>query len=214
LKAPEAGDRIDEIRKILKDIRSEQANVHRELENICAQCQDYDPKSKEWRAFFRNTSAMIFYAAVQATPSEIIVERAHADSENMGLQTWPKAKIRKQDVTVGKNYLFEPEMGDLNHFSSLLLDFILDHANQGKMVSMAQASARIVEVIRFTGRKVLKDGGRVLRKDADAHAHAQFEIFERRQTEHRRDRMDAIYELGPDEYSAISDGEPKKLEKK
>jgi hypothetical protein len=207
LKAPDAQDRVAEVRAILQDIRSEQANVHRELERICAQCQDYSPTSKVWRQFFQNTSAAIFFAAAQATPSEIIRERANADADNMGLWTWPKAEIRKADVTVGKNYLRQPEIDDLNRFSSLLLDFMIDHAAAGRLVTMAQASERIAEVTEFTGRRVLKDGGSVLRKDADEWAHAQYAIFDGRRKEARRIAMDKAYD-------DASDARPKKLEGK
>jgi hypothetical protein len=87
LKAPDAESRVDEIKSILQDIRSEQANVHRDLEQICAQCQDYSPDDPNWKKFFRGTPAKIFYAAVQYTPSEIIMERAKSEHQNMGLVT-------------------------------------------------------------------------------------------------------------------------------
>jgi hypothetical protein len=198
LKAADADDRVTEVRKILQDIRSEQAHVHRELQRICAQCQDYDPKSTAWHTFFKNTSAAIFYAAAQATPAEIVMTRADAGADNMGLFTWPRSEILKEDVTVGKNYLRQPELDDLNRFTSLLLDFMIDHAENGRLVTMAQASARIAEVTKFTGRKVLKGGGTVLRKDADAHAHAQYAIFDSRRKELRRLRMDKLYDEASD----------------
>jgi len=206
LKNPAEVDRVAEVRAILQDIRSEQANVHRELERICAQCKEYNPQDPAWSTFFKNTAAGIFYASVQVTPSEVIMERANASAPDMGLRTWPKEAIRKQDVTVAKNYLGETELGDLNRFSSLLLDFMLDHAVAGRLVTMAQASARIEETTKLTGRKVLKGGGSVKRKDADNHAHAQYAIFDARRKKERYARMDRAYD---DEVS-----EPKKLEKK
>jgi hypothetical protein len=194
LKQPDAQSRIDEIKGILQDIRSEQATVHRELEQICAQCQDYAPGDPNWQKFFRDTSAAIFYAAVQHTPSEIILGRADADHETMGLVTWPKDNIRKADVTVGKNFLGQTELDDLNRFSSLLLDFILDQARSGRMVTMEQARRQIEEITTLSGRKVLRRGGGVSRKAADAHAHAQYAKFDARRKADRQLRGDRAFD--------------------
>ena len=192
--APDAKSRTDEIKDILQDLRSDQASVHRELDQICAQCQDYAPKDPNWRRFFRETSAAIFYAAVQQTPSEVIFERADAKVENMGLITFPKARVWKSDVTVGKNYLGKTELDDLNRFSSLLLDFILDQARSGRMTTMDQARAHIVRIIETSGRRVLKDGGSVLRKHADEHAEAQYEIFDAQIKSDRQTRGDRLFD--------------------
>jgi len=194
LKSSDEQDKIAEIKEILQDIRSEQANVHRELERICSQCQDYDPKDPAWRKFFRETSAAIFYAAVQHTPSEVIRGRADADRDTMGLVTWQKKNIRKSDVTIGKNYLGQLEIDDLNRFSSLLLDFILDQAKQERMVTMPEARQRITEVTEMSGRKVLREGGSVLRKDADAHAHAEYAKFDAMRKAARQLRGDRAFD--------------------
>jgi hypothetical protein len=84
---------------------------------------------------------------------------------------------------------------------------MIDHAAAGRLVTMAQASARIAEVTEFTGRRVLKAGGSVLRKDADERAHSQYSIFDARRKEARRLAMDAAYDEASDKSS-------KKLEKK
>jgi hypothetical protein len=62
LKDPANRDRIRELKEIIRDIRSDEANVYRELRQICAMCQDYDSQSAEWRAFYRNTQAKLIYA--------------------------------------------------------------------------------------------------------------------------------------------------------
>jgi hypothetical protein len=194
LKEPDARSRIDEIKEILQDIRSEQANVYRELESICAQCADYDSKDPKWQKFFRETSAAIFFAAVQRTPSEVILERADATHESMGLFTWPNDNVRKADVTVGKNYLGRTELDDLNRFSSLLLDFILDQAKSGRMVTMDQAARNIVNMTELSGRIVLRKGGGVSRKTADARAHDQYAIYDARRKAARQLRGDHAFD--------------------
>lgn len=62
LKQPENSDRVAELREIIRDIRSDEANVYRELRRICAMCQDYDGSSQVWQEFYRNTQAKLLYA--------------------------------------------------------------------------------------------------------------------------------------------------------
>lgn len=104
LKQPENADRLAELREIIRDIRSDEANVYRELRRICAMCQDYDGDSPAWRDFYTRTQAKIVYAVTSHTPAEIVQSRADAKQPNMGLTTWPNDNIRKGDVTVSKNY--------------------------------------------------------------------------------------------------------------
>lgn len=76
LKDPQNRDRIIELRDIIRDIRSDEANVYAELRRICAMCQDYDGASTEWHEFYRNTQAKLVYAVTSHTPAEVIRDRA------------------------------------------------------------------------------------------------------------------------------------------
>jgi hypothetical protein len=78
LKKPDARDRVAELRDIIRDIRSDETNIYRELKSICAMCQDYDPKSDAWTEFYRNTQAKLVYAVSSLTPAELIKSRADA----------------------------------------------------------------------------------------------------------------------------------------
>ena len=85
LKDPESIDRVSELREIIRDIRSDEANVYRELRRICAMCKDYDGSSNTAREFYQRTQAKLVYAVTSQTPSEIISNRADHSVENMGL---------------------------------------------------------------------------------------------------------------------------------
>lgn len=140
LKNPADADRIAELRDIIRDIRSDEANVYRELKRICAMCQDYDPASGEAASFFQQTEAKLVHAVVSKTPSEILMERADHRLPDMGLTTWPNERIRKRDVSVSKNYLTQPEMRELNRLTTILLDIFDDQAELGRLVVMADAT--------------------------------------------------------------------------
>ncbi|HTV68148.1 MAG TPA: RhuM family protein [Rhizobiaceae bacterium] len=178
LKEHEAGDRLAELREIIRDIRSDEANVYRELRRICAMCRDYDSASDASRAFYQRTQAKLVHAVTSQTPSEIIASRADHASPNMGLQTWAKDGIRKQDVTVSKNYLGEREIRELNRLTTILLDIFEDQLDLGRIVVMQDAQDLLDRQLGQLGRTVLRDGGSVKAEDARRRAESEYEKFD------------------------------------
>lgn len=159
LKEPDSADRFTELREIIRDIRSDEANVYRELRSICAMCQDYDGASETWREFYQRTQAKLMWAVASHTPSEIIVRRADANSPDMGLQTWPKDRVRKQDVVTAKNYLMAPEIKELNRLTTILLDIFEDQLDLGRLAMMSDAETLLNQQLKSLGRSVLHTGG-------------------------------------------------------
>ncbi len=177
LKNPDQQDRIAELRDIIRDIRSDEANVYRELKTICAMCQDYDGGSDEWQTFYKNTQAKLVYAICSNTPAEVIRTRADAGSENMGLQTWPNDNIRKSDTLVSKNYLAAAEVKELNRLTTILLDIFEDQMEIGRLRLMTEAAALLDNQLANLGRGVLRSGGRVSMTVARQHAETQYDTF-------------------------------------
>lgn len=178
LKAPGQHDRVAELREIIRDIRSSEANVYAELRRICAMCQDYDGRSETARDFYRRTQAKLFYAVTMRTPSEILIGRADAKAPNMGLQVWPKDDIRQQDALVAKNYLAPAEMTELNRLTTILLDIFEDQLDIGKLVTMDQASALLDQSLRNLNRQVLQHGGQISHDRAEASAKSAYRRFD------------------------------------
>ena len=174
LKNPETRDRVKELRDIIRDIRSDEANVYRELRSICAMCQDYDGHSEVWHDFYKNTQAKLIYAVCSHTPAEILKTRANANDENMGLQTWPNENIRKADVAVSKNYLGATEVKELNRLTTILLDIFEDQLDVGRLKTMAEASSILDFQLQSLGRSVLRTGGRVSMVSAKSHAEGEY----------------------------------------
>lgn len=98
LKQPENFDRITELRQIIRDIRSDEANIYRELRSICSMCQDYDGSQKQSVEFYQRMQAKLVYAVTSHTLFETVHARADSKAENMGLQSWPHDNIRKNDL--------------------------------------------------------------------------------------------------------------------
>ena len=196
LKQPESVDRVAELREIIRDIRSDEANVYRELRRICALCQDYDGTTEAAREFYQRTQAKLVYAVTSQTPSEIIAERANHQSENMGLRTWQNDNIRKTDVAVSKNYLAEGEIKELNRLTTILLDIFEDQLDIGRLVVMQDAQALLDRQLDQLGRTVLRSGGSVKTTEARRIAEAQYEKFDRqRKLERHREAEERIAAL-------------------
>lgn len=196
LKDPKNTDRLAELREIIRDIRSDEANVYRELQRICAMCQDYDGRSETAREFYQRTQAKLIFAVTSCTPSELVFERADSSKENMGLRTWPNDNIRKQDVTVSKNYLGEQEIRELNRLTTILLDIFEDQLDLGRLVSMQDAQNLLDVQLKQLGRIVLKTGGSTRAQTAKTHAEKQYKIFDQQRKLERQQQADsAISEL-------------------
>lgn len=196
LKRPENVDRVAELREIIRDIRSDEANVYRELRTICAMCQDYDGTTEAAREFYQRTQAKLVYAVTSHTPAEIVATRADHNAKDMGLQTWPNENIRKTDVTVSKNYLGETEIKELNRLTTILLDIFEDQLDIGRLVVMQDAQNLLDQQLRQLGRTVLRGGGSVKASDAKRVAEAQYEKFDRqRKLERHREADERIAAL-------------------
>jgi hypothetical protein len=193
LKNPAEQDRVAELREIIRDIRSSEANLYAEIRSICAMCQDYDPKSDTWREFYRNTQAKLCYAVTNLTPAQVIKSRADAAKDNMGLQAWAADAVRSNDVTIAKNFLRPPEIKELNRLTDILLSIFEDQLDLGRLTTMSQATDILDRNLRQLGRLVLGGGGPISKDAADHHAKAQYRLFSERRREAVRKQADEDY---------------------
>lgn len=178
LKQPESIDRVAELREIIRDIRSDEANVYRELRRICTMCQDYDGNAEGAREFYQRTQAKLIYAVTSHTPAEIISKRADHRIVDMGLATWPGDNIRKADVAVSKNYLAEAEVKELNRLTTILLDIFEDQLDLGRLVVMRDAQDLLDKQLESLGRSVLRSGGSAKTSAAKQFAESEYEKFD------------------------------------
>ncbi len=178
LKGGENAERIRELRGIIQDIRSDEANLYAEVKSICAMCQDYDPKSEAARTFYQRMQVRLFYAVTSHTPSAAIAGRADASQPNMGLQTWRGDRLLQEDALVAKNYLAEGEVAELNRITSILLDVFEDQLKIGRLTQMEQCSELLDAQLKQLGRAVLRSPGPPTSDAAKEHAKAQYKLFD------------------------------------
>jgi hypothetical protein len=122
----------------------------------------------------------LHFAIHGRTAAEIIVERANAEKEYMGLTTWekaPKGKIRKSDVTIAKNYLGEQEMQSLERIVTAYLEFAEFQATRHIPMSQGDWKTRLDLFLQATGTNLLTNAGKVSTLEAKIHAEGEFEKY-------------------------------------
>lgn len=172
-----APDRFDELLERIRDIRASERRMYLRVREIFAMAADYAPSLPETTRFFRFIQNKLHFAVTGKTAAELIAERADASQPNMGLTTWKSGSVQKADVTVAKNYLHEPEIGELNRIVTMWLDFAEDQARRRKEVFLKDWAERLDAFLKFNERDVLDGAGRLTKKQADAHAEDQYEAF-------------------------------------
>ena len=170
-------DRFDELLERIRDIRASERRMYLRVREIFAMAADYLPTLPETTRFFRFIQNKLHFAVTGKTAAELIAERADSSRSNMGLTTWKSGSVQRADVTVAKNYLHEPEIGELNRIVTMWLDFAEDQARRRKEVFLKDWAEKLDAFLTFNERDVLGGAGRVSKKQADAHAESQYEQF-------------------------------------
>jgi hypothetical protein len=164
----------------IREIRLSERKFYQKITDIYATSIDYDVTAQATKRFFATVQNKLHWAIHGQTAAEVIVNRADADKENMGLTSWkdaPRGKIQKFDVAIAKNYLTEPEMAQLQRVVSAYLDVAEDMALRKMPMTMQDWEARLNRFIAATDREILQDAGKVTAELARAHAESEFEKY-------------------------------------
>ena len=164
----------------IREIRLSERKFYQKVTDLYATAFDYDKDAKTTRQFFKMVQNKMHWAVHRHTAAELIVERANAEKEHMGLTTWesaPDGKIVKADVTVAKNYLSEKEMSYLERIVSLYLDYAELQAERRIPMSMEDWAKRLDGFLEFNGNELLMGPGKVSAEQAKLHAETEFEKY-------------------------------------
>jgi len=164
----------------IREIRLSERKFYQKITDIYATSIDYDITAAATKRFFATVQNKLHWAIHGHTAAELIIERADAEKQHMGLATWkdaPKGKIQKFDVVVAKNYLTEFEMGQLERLVNAYLDIAELQAERRIPMTMADWEARLNRFIEAADRNVLCDAGRVTAEIAHQHAETEFEKY-------------------------------------
>ncbi len=164
----------------IREIRMSERRFYQKVTDIYATAIDYDSTATATRKFFASVQNKLHHSIHGHTAAELIVERANAEKEHMGLTTWeayPDGKIQKYDVTVAKNYLQEKEVRQLERLVSSYLDYAELQAERNIPMTMQDWSEKLNSFLTFMDYEVLQDAGKVSAEIAKLHAETEFEKY-------------------------------------
>ena len=164
----------------IREIRLSERRFYQKLTDIYATAIDYNKDAPTTRLFFKKVQNKMHYAVHGHTAAELIIERANADKEHMGLTTWenaPHGKIVKPDVSIAKNYLKEVELEDMGHLVNAVLDMAERMAKRHIPMTMEDWAKRIDIILEAGGDAVLIDAGNITAEFAKSFAESEFEKY-------------------------------------
>ncbi len=191
LKEPGGWDYFDELLARIRDIRASEKRFYQKIRDIYATAADYDSKSEAAQLFFKKVQNKMLWAVTGHTAAELVVERSDPTLPNMGLTTWQGGRVRKQDVTIAKNYLNHAEIEALDRIVVMYLDYAEDQAERRKTVTMQEWADKLDAFLSFNERDVLTHAGRLRADVAEKLALERYESFDAARRDAARQAADA-----------------------
>lgn len=164
----------------IREIRLSERMFYQKITDIYATSVDYDSSSATTIKFFKIVQNKLHYAIHRHTAPELIVKRANAETENMGLTSWadaPHGKIQKYDVSIAKNYLTKQELNFLERLVSMYLDYAELQAERNIPMTMEDWSKRLDSFLEFNEKEILMNAGKISHEEAKLYAETQFEKY-------------------------------------
>lgn len=171
---------FDHLLEEIREIRASERRFYQKITDIYATAMDYSPTAVTTQKFFKTVQNKLHFAIHGKTAAELIVNRANAGKENMGLTTWknsPRGKILKSDVSVAKNYLTLEEMDSLNRVVTMYLDYAENMAKRRIPMTMEDWATRLNAFLQFNEYDLLNNSGKVTAEVAKVFAESEFEKY-------------------------------------
>ncbi|WP_297423818.1 virulence RhuM family protein [Clostridium sp.] len=171
---------FDHLLEEIREIRASERRFYQKITDIYATAMDYSAEAITTKTFFKTVQNKLHFAIHGKTAAELIIDRANAEKENMGLTTWrnaPKGKILKSDVSVAKNYLSLEEMDSLNRIVTMYLDYAENQAKRKIPMTMEDWINRLNAFLQFNEYEILNNLGKVTAEIAKAFAESEYEKY-------------------------------------
>jgi hypothetical protein len=173
-------DYFENLLEEIREIRLSERKFYQKITDIYSTSLDYDKDAPTTKDFFAKVQNKLHFAIHGQTASELILSRANASKDNMGLTTWEKSpdwKILKSDVSIAKNYLNKTEIMSLGRIVNAFLDLAEERALRKIPMTMEDWSKRLDKFLEFDDRKILKDKGKASAELAQEFAESEFEKY-------------------------------------
>ena len=196
-------DYFDELLARIRDIRSSERRFYQKVLDIYATSVDYAPDTELAQQFFATVQNKMHWATHGHTAAEIIHQRANASQPHMGLQTTrPGGLVRKEDVSVAKNYLSADELQVLNRIVNLYIEYAELQALDRKPMRMQDWIAKLDDFLKISGRELLSHTGQISAANAKAKAELEYARYRQQQDALPR-AVDADFERVAKELKAL-----------
>ena len=178
LKGNGGGNYWKELLERIRDIRSSEKVLYRQVLDLYATSVDYDPKSEESIEFFKIVQNKLHFAAHGHTAAEVIYKRADAEKPFMGLTSFTGELPALKDIGIAKNYLKEDELKILNNLVSGYFDLAEINAIEHKPMYMSDYVSQLDAVLVYGGRKILENSGTVSHDKAMEKAKTEYRKYQ------------------------------------
>lgn len=193
LKQLGGGSYWKELLERIRDIRATEKVLYRQVLEIYATSIDYDPRAAVTKEFFQKVQNKLHYAIHGHTAAELIVERADAEKEFMGLLTFRGNQPTLVEARTAKNYLNEKELRAMGQLVSGYLDFAERQAERQQPMTMNDWARYLDRILTMSGEQLLQDAGKVSHTDAMEHATNEYRKYKQRTlSDVERDYLEAI----------------------
>ena len=180
LKKLGGGSYWKELLERIRDIRATEKVLYRQILEIYATSIDYDPRAQVSQEFFKKVQNKIHYAIHGHTAAELIVERADAEKDFMGLLTFKGNHPTLIEAKTAKNYLDDKELRAMGQLVSGYLDFAERQAEREQAMTMNDWAAYLDRILTMTGERLLQDNGSVSHEEAMEHATTEYRKYKQR----------------------------------
>lgn len=178
LKGAGGGNYWKELLDRIRDIRSSEKALYRQVLDLYATSSDYDVKNPQTKIFFATVQNKLHYAVNKQTSAEIIFSRADAEKEFMGLTTFTGEIPQKKDIAVAKNYLTEIEIKKLNNMVSAFFDLAELKAMEHTEMKMKDYLKELDAFTNLYGKGILEDAGKISHKQAVQKAEKEYKKYQ------------------------------------
>lgn len=179
LKNPDNSVYFEQLLARIRDIRSSEKVFWRKVCDIYATSIDYDGKAETSQQFFAQVQNKMHWATHGHTAVELIYLRVDGQKPNAGLTSFAEKEPRKADMASAKNYLSEQELSQLNRLVSSYLEFAELQASRGRLMKMADWSAKLDDFLRLSDYELLNHAGRISAIQAKQKVALEFDVFQR-----------------------------------
>lgn len=183
-------DYFDELLARIRDIRASEKRFYQKIRDLFSLSSDYDKTDKAIQMFYAETQNKLLYAITGQTAAEIIVNRAKSDIPNMGLTVWKVTIVRKQDVTIAKNYLTEDEIDSLNRLVIIFIETAEFRAKNKIELKLDFWRNNVDQILISNGLSLLNSKGTISNKEMEAIVEHIYEEFDTKRKNEEAEEAD------------------------